>query len=86
MNEICNYLQKHQIEGDYVSDSRGSRFEFKIHDCQIIITYKKDMTIQDFKYEFNKQYLQHIKGKADFHKSMSDIYLNQINQFKSEFN
>ena len=86
MNEIFNYLQECQIEGNYVSDFMGSRFEFKIYDCEVKITYKKDMTIQEFKNEANNQYLQYIKRQAEFYKSMSDGYLKQIDNFKPVFN
>lgn len=39
MKEIFKYLQECQVEGKYVS---GSRFEFKIYDCDIkeMIKYK----------------------------------------------
>ena len=86
MNEIFSYLQEYQIEGIYVSDFMGSRFEFKIYDCEVKITYKEDMTIQQFKDEANNKYLQYIKRQADFYKSMSDGYLKQIDNFKPVLN
>lgn len=82
MNEIFNYLQEHQIEGNYVSDFLGSRFEFKIYDYEVRITYKEDMTIQEFKDEANSQCFQHMKRQAEFYKKMSDGYLKQVDNFK----
>ena len=86
MNEIFNYLQACKIEGNYVHNFMVGRFEFKIFDCEVKITYKEDMTIQEFKDEANRQYLQHIKRQADFYKYMSDSLLNKIDKFKPVLN
>jgi hypothetical protein len=87
MKEIFSYLQEFNIESNYVFDFiGGARFEFKIFDCDINIVYNPNMTIQDFKNEANKQYLEYLKRQAEFYKSMSDGLLKQIDNFKPILN
>lgn len=78
-----NYMQDKDIDCVCILDYiRGERIEFKMYDYDVSVKVTDKLTLESFLSDANSQYLEHLKRRRDFYKSMLEGFEAQVKDFK----
>jgi len=83
MKEIIEYLRKNNIEAKMLLNYNGlDLFEFNLYDCKINIIADKNISLDYFKKEANKQYLEHLKNQYNMFNLLAKKYIARIENYE----
>ena len=84
MEEIIKYLTERDIKAKIQTDNfTGTRFKFKIGQCQIVIPVRKGLTLELFKMDADSQYQECLMKQAIYYEGIANSCRERSENFKS---